>query len=206
MTTKWAPTLGALLATPLLLALPVMARADDGQVLEELERLRNRVDELETWKADRVADDASAARETDSELGRAIREWLDANREDETLFGGNVYAPKSTRIRLGGMVRVRMEKQHNSYTFADRQGNDTNDIFLGRVRLNAQVDVREDLSARVEIQDARPWGTEAGAASNSGNVDLSEVTDETFVKPLDPALLAERTRRLVRSGRRPGLN
>lgn len=38
--------------------------------------------------------------------------------------------------------------------------------------------------------------------NSSRDLDLSEIADETFAKPLDPALLAQRARRLVRDRRR----
>ncbi len=147
-----------------------IARADgEGDVQEELRKLRDRVNELEEWKREREAED----RRNPTDVGAAVEAYL-ADRHAAPGGLHAVVAPRSRGIQVGGMIRVRGELQQSSYTRADPDGRDTNDVVLGRVRAHANVDIAEDLAAFVEIQDTRIWGTEASTAANSANVDLSQ--------------------------------
>ena len=112
------------------------ADKDDDPVLQELRKMRERIDQLEGWKAAREAEDSARAQDEDSELGKAIQGWLDEHGSESGVFG-NVYAPRVRRLRFGGQLRMRFEKNRNSYTKADTQGDDTNDFVLNRARLNA---------------------------------------------------------------------
>ena len=154
------------------------AQADE-EVLRELRALRERVEELEAREAAREAQDGVA---------RAVEEYL-ATRDVEGPVGGLVVAPRSQRIELGGMVRVRGEMQRRSPTPPDRDGRRTNELVLGRARLHADARIASDLRAFVELQDARIWGEEPGTVSDTGGVDLSQgyvdferVWDDTRVR------------------------
>lgn len=160
--------LAACAAGLFLVAAPTVAVAED-DVLEELRRLRERVEELESWKADRQARDTQG----DDAVGAAVKEWMDAH-AGEVAPLHSVWAPRSLRLELGGQFRVRGELQRRSYGPADVDGNDSNDILLARTRIHVKAQVHDDLDVFVELQDARTWGTEPGTASNTGNVDLSQ--------------------------------
>ncbi len=148
----------------------VGARAEDDSVLEELRQLRERVRELEDWK--RAREQESSGVEV-SAIQSAVDAWFAAHPES-ALASGAVRAPKSLGIDFGGQIRVRPEWQHGTYSPADVDGRDTNQFTYGRVRLAAKARIVEHLSALVEIQDARVWGSEPGTISNTGNVDLSQ--------------------------------
>ncbi len=160
---------GAVVTLAALLAVGTPAAAEtDEEVLRELKALRNRVEELESWKADRQAEDAAP-----DDLARAVEEYL-ATRRTDGPSGGIVVAPRSKRIEFGGMVRVRAEMQRRTPTGPDFEGRHTNEFVLGRVRLHAKARIEKNLSALVELQDARVWGSEASTAADGDGVDLSK--------------------------------
>lgn len=149
------------------------ARADtDEEVLRELRALRDRVQELEEWKADREASDAARDVSLDAQLGRAIDDYLE--RQGPDALTGNVRAPRSQSLEFGGMIRVRGEMQRRTPTPPDPDGRRTGEFVLGRTRLHANARITDHLAARVELQDARVWGEEPSTAADTGGVDLSE--------------------------------
>lgn len=163
----------ALLGTATVFASADLARADgDDEVLRELRALRERVQELEQWKADREQQDAARDASTDAQLAHVIEGYLE-RRGDAPLMG-NVRAPRSRSIEFGGMIRVRGEMQRRTPTSPDVLGRRTGEFVLGRARLHADADISEHLAARIEIQDARVWGSEPSTAADTGGVDLSE--------------------------------
>ena len=154
-------------ATLIGLAVPALAETDE-EVLRELRALRERVQELESWKTDRQAQDAAP-----DDLARAVETYLAARKVDGPS-GGYVTAPRSRRLEFGGMVRVRGEMQRRTPTPPDVDGQHTNEYVLGRVRLHAKAVIEDDLEAYVELQDARYWGSEPSTASDGDGVDLSQ--------------------------------
>jgi len=150
-------------------ALPARAAEPEDEVLNELRALRERVEELEAWKQARQTEDS----DDNGDLARAVEQYL-TTRQLDGPSGGIVVAPRTKRIEIGGMVRVRGEMQRRSPTPPDVEGRHTNEFFLGRVRLHAKAEITDDLGAYVELQDARIWGEEPGTASDTGGVDLSQ--------------------------------
>jgi len=154
-----ARTLGlaALLAGSTLLAAAPAARADEEALRKELEEtrrameaLRRRVEDLEKGAA--TAGDAAVVRPPSAGAGL-----------------GTVTAPNSRKIELSGQVLAWAERWDRSYRPNDPMGLDVQDQGWLRVSLQADADIEEDLSARVEIRDARIEGTEpaTNAQTNS---------------------------------------
>jgi hypothetical protein len=162
--------IGDAFAVAALLALAAPAAAEtDEEVLKELRALRERVQELEAWKADRQAQDAAG----DDDLAQAVESYL-ASRGDLDAGTGIVVAPRSKKIELGGMVRVRAEMLRRTPQPPDKEGRHTNEYVLGRTRLHAKAHIADNLKAMVEIQDARVWGEEDSTAADGDGVDLSQ--------------------------------
>lgn len=148
-------------------AAPAVAETDE-EVLKELRALRERVQELEAWKADREARDAAP-----DGLAQAVESYL-AQRGDADAGAGIVVAPRSRKIELGGMIRARGEMLRRTPQPPDVEGRHTNEYVLGRVRLHARAHIADDLKAYVELQDARVWGEEDSTAADGNGVDLSQ--------------------------------
>jgi hypothetical protein len=130
---------GIATAVALILAGAGAARGDEEALKRDLEETRGQVDTLRK----RVE-----ALEKEGAGG------------GEAPAGLTVAAPKSRRIDLSGQVLVWGERWDGTYRPADPGGDAIQDQAWLRVSLQADVSVEEDLDARVEIRDARLWGSE----------------------------------------------
>ncbi|HEU4333670.1 MAG TPA: alginate export family protein [Candidatus Eisenbacteria bacterium] len=82
---------------------------------------------------------------------------------------GVVTAPNSRKIELSGQVLTWFERWDHAYRPNDPMGSDLQDQGWLRASIQADADIEENLSARIEIRDARIEGTEpaTNAQTNS---------------------------------------
>jgi len=76
-------------------------------------------------------------------------------------------------VDLSGEVRVRYENKNNFKDFNDDAGDLSNDTSQ-RTRLSATVKVDDQTTAKITLNDARTWASEAKTDANGNNVDLNE--------------------------------
>lgn len=137
------------LAAVALAASPVLAGEEDlrkelEETREQMRRLAQRVEELEGRSA------------PGADLGKAVERYLAAH----PPAAGNVTAPGSKSLRFSGHVLFWWERWDGTYRALDPAGKDVNDIGWLRSSVQADAAVTDDLRARVEVRDARAWGTE----------------------------------------------
>ncbi|MCK6480945.1 MAG: alginate export family protein [Planctomycetaceae bacterium] len=91
---------------------------------------------------------------------------------------GNVTAPNSRGLKFSGQVVLWVERFDDVYRPAEPTGDDVNDIARLRTAIQADFDVAEGLKARVEIRDARYYGSEPSTISQlqttTGGTDLKQ--------------------------------
>lgn len=95
---------------------------------------------------------------------------------------GLVRAPLVERIDLGGQVRLRYEARAAADyrlpgTFgrpAAERVEESDDMALERIRLQADVHVDPTVRAFIQIQDARTFGQEASVVANDSNIGLHQ--------------------------------
>lgn len=138
----------AAVAGLLVLGAGAAARANEGETPEERERtrvaieaLRKRIEELEA-KQGKAA--PPAAKDPPAPQGPP----------------GNVTAPGVKSLKFSGQVLVWGERWDGSYRPADPAGADVQDVGWLRVSLQADAEIDDALRARIEIRDARSFGSE----------------------------------------------
>ncbi len=91
---------------------------------------------------------------------------------------GLVTVPGARGLRFSGQVVTWFERFDGVYRAADPAGEEVNDILRLRTALQADVDVAEGLKARIEIRDARIFGSEPSTISQlqngTGGTDLKQ--------------------------------
>jgi hypothetical protein len=118
---------------------------------EQLERLQKRVDEMEGR--------SSKAAPAPDDLGKAVDAYL-AKHPAPPGGAGNVTAPGVKSLKFSGQVLVWAERWNGAYRPNDPAGQDVQDIGWLRVSLQADAEIEDGLRARVEIRDARSFGSE----------------------------------------------
>lgn len=102
------------------------------------------------------------------------------------LTAASAWAGNYKNLEFGGQIRLRGEATNiQSYTTPGLRRGD--DFMLMRIRLNGSVEPVKGVKGFLQLQDSRTFGTNAGVAGNTANVDLHqgyiEVSD-LWEKPL----------------------
>ncbi len=127
---------------------------EDADVREELRRTRELVESLQKRIADLEAKDGGAA--APAGIGKAVDEYL-AGRQ---VAGANVSAPGARALRFSGHVVFWWERWDRAYRTGDPGGAAVEDIGWLRTSLQADADIAQGLTARIEIRDDRAFGEE----------------------------------------------
>jgi len=101
--------------------------------------------------------------------------------------------PEGPAWTIDGEVRLRGEYRQNFDL--DRSKDDKDQESMSRVRLGVNFAPVKDLSAYVQIQDSRLWGSETSTTSNEKNLDLHQgflKVDHLFGSGLDSGIQAGR--------------
>lgn len=158
----------------LVLLAPWTLAEEDARNTEELERrnaeLERRVHELE-----RTA------------LAEEVEEYL----SQSEAGGDNPLVPGGLSIRFSGEVRTRQELRDALYSPTDPAGATSFEFAHMRTRLRTDVDVIENVSVVIEIQDIRNFGQEGSTTGNIAGLDLKRgeiMFKEVFGRSIDVEL------------------
>lgn len=76
------------------------------------------------------------------------------------------------KVTIGGEVRTRAESRQN-FDLNNTKDDENSFVFL-RTRFNVKVDATDDISAYIQMQDARTFGDEASTVSDDAGLDLRQ--------------------------------
>ena len=141
------PVSAVLSAAAALLAAAPAAPADEEALRRELEATKRSMDELR----------------------RRVEEIEKQGPGASGAPGGLVTAPNSRKIELSGQVLTWFERWDHSYRPNDPMGSDIQDQGWLRASIQADADIEENLSARIEIRDARIEGTEPSTSAQTNS-------------------------------------
>ncbi len=149
--------------------------ANQDQMSEEMQQLRDKVKKLEAEKSTTPRGGWSLTRgQAQSQFATRAEAWL-AEFDNGDSNGSNVRAPRSTSLDLSGSTRARWEASNNlaMKDFDDRR-HDGQEFTLLRTRLNVDANIEENLSAHVQIQDSREFGEAGSTTGNLARLDLKQ--------------------------------
>ena len=109
-----------------------------------------------------------ATKRSMEDLRRRIEE-IERGAVKSPAGGGVVTAPNSRKIEISGQVLAWWERWDHAYRPNDPQGSDIQDQGWLRAAIQVDADIEENLSARIEIRDARMEGTEPSTTAQTNS-------------------------------------
>lgn len=168
--------------------MPNRAPAQDSNGVDKIEAIAKRLEELEKQIEGLKHENAELKRkfgEKEKPLP-ALAAEVDAPptqaRETAAAQGESKPERKESRIEFGGEIRLRPEVRDTTPDLFFRGV----DSFIGqRVRLHAKVNLTDDLTGFVEVQDSRLWGGEFSTNNSIRGVDLHQayIQADHFLTP-----------------------
>jgi hypothetical protein len=154
------------------------APAQDSNGVDKIEAISKRLEELEKQIQALKLENAELKKKFGEKT--TSTEDLSGEKSSSAVEAATVVVPqeenklekKESRIEFGGEIRFRPEVRDRSL---DPFFGEAVDFFIGqRVKLHAKAKLSNDLTAFVEIQDFRFWGTEFSTTGSTGGVDLHQ--------------------------------
>jgi hypothetical protein len=131
-----------------------------------------------------------------AQLAEDIRSYLE---ETTGAQGGDPVLPGGLRLRVSGEIRIRFELQDHLYSPTDPAGALSFTFTHMRTRLRFDVDVVENVTAVVELQDVRTLGEEGSTTADAEGLDLKRAA-MVFERILGQPLRAEAGRFVMAYG------